>query len=62
MRIAADDACDSIVKPRGWPRDDDNDKALALVDDGLASAPKDLQLLELQGNSASQDARLSKVR
>nr|HEX4312574.1 PEGA domain-containing protein [Kofleriaceae bacterium] len=30
--------------------DDDNDKALALVEDGLALAPKDLQLLELHGS------------
>ena len=28
---------------------DDNDKALALINQGLATAPKDLQLLELQG-------------
>jgi hypothetical protein len=30
--------------------DDDNEKALILVDQGLASAPKDLQLLQLKGN------------
>jgi PEGA domain-containing protein len=30
--------------------DDDNDKALALVEAALATAPKDLQLLELKGN------------
>ena len=30
--------------------DDDNDKALAVVDDGLKLAPKDLQLLELRGS------------
>ncbi len=28
---------------------DDNDKALVLIDQGLATAPKDLQLLELEG-------------
>ena len=30
--------------------DDDNDKALAAVDDGLRLAPRDLQLLELRGS------------
>lgn len=30
--------------------DDDNDKALAVVDDGLKLAPRDLQLLELRGS------------
>ncbi|HEU0036684.1 MAG TPA: PEGA domain-containing protein [Kofleriaceae bacterium] len=30
--------------------DDDNEKALVLVDEGLAIAPKDLQLLQLKGN------------
>ena len=29
---------------------DDNDKALAVINEGLAIAPKDLQLLELEGN------------
>lgn len=47
---SADDARSNYKQAVQLAGDDDNDKALALVDAGLAIAPKDLQLLELKGN------------
>jgi len=45
----ADDTRDKYKQAAQLAADDDNDKALALVEAGLASASKDLQLLELKG-------------
>jgi PEGA domain len=48
--VAAGDARSDYEQAVRLAGDDDNDKALALVDAGLAVAHKDLQLLELKGN------------
>ena len=46
---SADDARDNYKQAAQLAAEDDNDKALALVEVGLAHAHKDLQLLELKG-------------
>ena len=48
-RATADDTRDNYKQAAQLAADDDNDKALALVEAGLATAHKDLQLLELKG-------------
>lgn len=48
--VAADDARSNYKQAVRLAGDDDNDKALALVEAGLEVAPNDLQLLELKGN------------
>jgi hypothetical protein len=47
---AADDARSNYKQAVQLAGDDDNDKALALVEAGLEVAPNDLRLLELKGN------------
>ena len=48
--VAADDARSNYQQAVQLAGDDDNDKALALVEAGLEVAPRDLHLLELKGN------------
>lgn len=53
VRSASATPVDPVAKYREAAKlaaDDDNEKALALVDEGLAVAPKSLQLLELKAN------------
>jgi hypothetical protein len=45
-----DDAREKYKQAARLAADDDNEKALAIIDQGLALAPKDLKLLGLRGN------------